>query len=399
MSGRETAMTCWIGVGMSRHADTITAVKEAVQKAINEGEPPFIEWAMVFCTTRHIPQADLIRTILFEQTGCNSFAGCSGIGVLTGEGEIYNAPGIAVMLGWTPEHPHSTFVTRQRLPNSPSVSQQMKEWLEQFQYRRPLLFFFPDTFEHQPYNFINTFNYTANHPLVYGAGACDDGQAQFAVEIGANEIVNDGIAGLCLSGFRYHLVGVTQSTIVLGEPMFITKIENNQILEIDGLPALEVYVNAAVELGFPDIETAAQQLMLNFPLNSTKPQFLGETSLARNLAGIDVVSQGLEVPELLKEGSVVSFSLRNRIAAEEDMELMLTRLQKVTKERPSFGIYFNCSARGEALYNETNVDVSMIRQYLGEFPLIGFFGGYELAHVPSGLQLYSYTGVLVLVYL
>jgi hypothetical protein len=27
------------------------------------------------------------------------------------------------------------------------------------------------------------------------------------------------------------------------------------------------------------------------------------------------------------------------------------------------------------------------------------FGGYEMAKVPSGLQLYTYTGVLVLIYL
>ena len=68
-------------------------------------------------------------------------------------------------------------------------------------------------------------------------------------------------------------------------------------------------------------------------------------------------------------------------------------------EPPAFGVYFNCAARGEALYGRPDVDTEVIREILGEFPLIGFFGGYELARVPAGLQLYSYTGVLVLVYL
>jgi small ligand-binding sensory domain FIST len=78
---------------------------------------------------------------------------------------------------------------------------------------------------------------------------------------------------------------------------------------------------------------------------------------------------------------------------------MLTRLKNKNDKLPSFGVYFNCSSRGEALYGRTNVDTQIIREILGEFPLIGFFGGYELAQMPQGVQLYTYTGVLVLVYL
>ena len=138
--------------------------------------------------------------------------------------------------------------------------------------------------------------------------------------------IRDSISGITLIGeFRYQ-VGVTQSALVIGEPMFITKVENNQIIELDGHSALESYVQAAVELGFNDIESAAQQLMLSFPLNPQEPQFVGESTIIRHLSGIDVVSQGLEVPELVKEGNVVSFALRNRIAAEEDLEIMLDRI-------------------------------------------------------------------------
>ena len=139
---------------------------------------------------------------------------------------------------------------------------------------------------------------------------------------------------------------------VIGEPMFITKVENNQIIELDGHSALESYVQASVELGFNDIESAAQQLMLSFPLNVQEPQFVGESTIIRHLTGIDVVSQGLEVPELVKEGSVVSFALRNRIAAEEDLEIMLDRIWDTLPETPAFGIYFNCAARGRQLYGD-----------------------------------------------
>ena len=78
---------------------------------------------------------------------------------------------------------------------------------------------------------------------------------------------------------------------------------------------------------------------------------------------------------------------------------MLTRLKNKNRKTPDFGIYFNCSSRGEALYGRSNVDTQIIREILGEFPLIGFYGGYEMAQMTQGVQLYTYTGVLVLVYL
>ena len=77
---------------------------------------------------------------------------------------------------------------------------------------------------------------------------------------------------------------------------------------------------------------------------------------------------------------------------------MLERLKAKEPELPAFGVYFNCAARGEAVYGRKDVDLEAIQEVLGEFPLIGFFGGFELAQVPAGLQLYSYTGVLVLAY-
>lgn len=78
---------------------------------------------------------------------------------------------------------------------------------------------------------------------------------------------------------------------------------------------------------------------------------------------------------------------------------MLDRIWDTLPETPDFGIYFNCAARGRPLYGENDVDLKQINQRLGSFPIIGYFGAFELAQVPLGLQLYSYTGVLVLVYL
>lgn len=387
-----------IGTGRSRHPDSLRAVREALQQA-RQKVSESVDWGMIFFTAEHLDQAEQIRQILIQEVPEADWVGCSASGVLTEEGESVGEPGLVLLLAHTPEMAAHTIATCQRRPHSPSVAHQVREYLEKLQSEEPLFLFFPDAYRQTPHNFINTLRYTRNHPQVFGAGSGDDGSWQRSVQLGRDEIVSHGIAGLTLLGDFQYQIGVTQSALVLGEPMFITKVENNQIIELDGHSALEAYVQAAVELGFNDIESAAQQLMLSFPLDPAEPQFVGEATIARHLSGIDVVSQGLEVPELVQEGHVVSFALRNRLAAEEDLEVMLERIWQTLPKTPALGFYFNCAARGRPLYGEDDVDLKHIRERLGDFPMIGFFGAFELAQVPQGLQLYSHTGVLVLIYL
>ena len=387
-----------IGVGLSRNPNSLSAVEEALQGAYTHAELVQVDWGLVFFTAPHLPQAEEIRSQLMAETGCRMISGCSGAGVLTNEGEITGAPALAVMLAHTPGLNPLAFAKYQELPDSASVNQQLKETLERF-HNDPLVFLFPDVYRNQPFNFINTMNYAKTRPVVFGAGACDDGSLQESVQFGPDGTVKCGAGGLALTGIPRYRVGVTQSCVPLGDPMFITEVKDNLIVRLDDHPALEVFVTVGSELGLTSLETAAHHLLLSFPLDLEKPKFTADAALVRNLTGIDVPSQGLEVPQLLQEGMVVSFAYRSPITAEQDLYGMLERIKTEEPEPPAFGVYFNCAARGEALYGRPDVDTEVIREILGEFPLIGFFGGYELARVPAGLQLYSYTGVLVLVYL
>ena len=56
------------------------------------------------------------------------------------------------------------------------------------------------------------------------------------------------------------------------------------------------------------------------------------------------------------------------------------------------GIYVSCVARGAALFGNPGVETELIRETLGEFPLIGFFANGEI----SRDRLYGHTGVLTL---
>ncbi len=390
-------MTIQIGTGLSQNPDSLLATREAYQQACRAAgcdHPP--DWILLFFNTPHMEQSEQIHDLLAEI--CSCVVGGSFSGVLTGAGEVLEEPAIALMIGVTPGVEASGFVHFQELEHSMSVMQQVKETLEQ-QAHQPLLLTFPDTYEHQPHNLINTLNFARSRPVAFGAASCNDGTYQQAVQVGPRGAALSGVSGITFSGIPHFQAGVTQACVTMGEPMFITEVRDNQILKLDDFPALEVFITVASELGIRELETAAQHLLFSLPLDRQQPSFGGESALVRGLTGVDVVSQGLELAEFVQEGMVVSFAYRSAVTAEQDFREMLQRLKQQDERRPSFGVYLNCAARGTALYGRPNVDTEAIREVLGEFPLIGCFGGYELGTVSQGLNLYTHTGVLLLAYL
>ena len=60
--------------------------------------------------------------------------------------------------------------------------------------------------------------------------------------------------------------------------------------------------------------------------------------------------------------------------------------------RPRGGLYYSCVGRGPNLFGGESEEANMIREALGEFPLVGFFCNGEISHN----RLYGYTGVLTL---
>ncbi|MBC8259141.1 MAG: FIST C-terminal domain-containing protein [SAR324 cluster bacterium] len=388
-----------IGVGVSEETNPDLAIAEVLNSAVKQAGLPQVDWILVFFTLEHFVHAGRLHELIQEQTNCKCIAGCSGMGVISGVGEIFGGPGLVLMAGYTPELKMLALAKFQELEHSSGVSQQLREALSGFNDQSPLFFFFPDIYQHLPQNFINMFNFLKNQPSVFGAGSCNDGSQETSIQFGPDIVTLNGAGGLAFTGVPEFHAGVTQSCATLGDPMFVTEVKDDLILTLDGKPALEVFTEVAKELGFADMEQATQQLLLSFPLDREQPVFTGEGAMASHVTGIDMVSQGIRTTQIVHQGGVVSFTYRSHSTAEDDLRKMLSRLKNKNAETPTWGLYFNCSSRGEALYGRSNVDTEIIREMLGEFPLIGFFGGYEFAQMPQGVQLYTYTGVLVLVYL
>ena len=87
---------------MSRLHESGEAVQEALKQAFQQSGLAQADWLLVFITPQHIAQSARIYETLQKESGTQFISGCSGLGVLSEQGEIFNEPGMVVMVGQTP---------------------------------------------------------------------------------------------------------------------------------------------------------------------------------------------------------------------------------------------------------------------------------------------------------
>jgi small ligand-binding sensory domain FIST len=114
--------------------------------------------------------------------------------------------------------------------------------------------------------------------------------------------------------------------------------------------------------------------------------------LVRNLMAIDPGRGWVVIGAEIAAGDKILFCRRDPERARGDMERMVRQLAGRIHGPPKAGVYVSCVARGANLFGEPGVETRLIRETLGDFPLVGFFANGEI----SRDRLYGHTGVLTL---
>lgn len=382
-----------VGVGLSQEADTATAVRRAVHDAMDEAGLARAAWALCFFSSDHLRSADVVRRTVLELTGCDALCGCSAHGVIGRGQEVQGRPGVAVMVGTCP----SVEAHSRMLPEDLYGLADLRADLSAVPGGAAAAIVLPDSFRVDNTVLQQRLAQELAPIASYGAGATDDGTRGLSVQVGVEGVRSGTVAMLGLGGEYECGVGVTQSCTVVGEPHFITEARDFTLIELDGRSALETFIEQGRALGLDDMQQAVQELLFGFPLDTEAPEFTGDACLVRPLAGFDQATHGLVIPYPLQTHTTMGFMHRNPENAERDMTRMVRQAAAGLSGRPDFGVYFDCAARGRGLYGREGVDVDAIHEHFGPFPLIGMFGGFELATVQRLPHVYTYTGVLVLV--
>ena len=219
--------------------------------------------------------------------------------------------------------------------------------------------------------------------LVGGLTSAATGTGQIA-----GETTGGGLSGVLFGETVPVATGLTQGCAPIGSLHTITAMEEQIVTELDGRLALDVFKEDIGDLLARDLQRAAGYIHAAVPVPGSDT---GDY-MVRNLMGIDANQGWLAIGAELTEGDQVMFVRRDGASAVKDMARMLDSLKGRAGPNIRGGVYHSCIARGPNQFGPGSRELAMIREALGDVPVVGFFGNGEI----SNGRLYTYTGVLSL---
>ena len=393
-----TAIMIRAGVGQSSNASTANAAAEAVQKALAQAGTAKADAALVFFSAEHAARERELAETVRRVAGTDQVAGCSAVGILTTNGEMEGGHGLAALVLSSDQLNCRSLLFHPLREHEIDIGVELGGVAAPSEASGSLLALFPDTYNGQPQRLLESLHDERGFTPVVGAGASENGAAQATYQLSSAGVTSNAVAGVYLNGsFQTH-IEITQGCQPITQAMTITKAERNLIHEIDHQPALEVFAKLLKGPLAEDLRRALMVLFVGLPADRSENSVAAGKYLVRNIIGLDPEKGIVAVADQVSEGQSMNFVLRDGQRARDDLQEMLQRqLARLNGQKPAFGFYFNCCARGSSLYGIPGIDAAYIKQALGDFPLIGMFGGYELAPLGRANHLFAYTGVLVLV--
>ena len=201
-----------------------------------------------------------------------------------------------------------------------------------------------------------------------------------------------GAVGVAIRGDVIVDTVVAQGCRPIGDPMTVTACERNSLLELDGRTPFEVLKELFEHLSDGDRRLAQHSLFLGVVMDELLDSPKLGDYLIRNIVGVDPRRGALSIGDILKEGQLVQFHLRDAATSAHDLEAMLDQYAGAVPAPSGAGaLLFSCLGRGQMLYGAPDHDTGMFRQKVGQIPLTGFFCNGEIGPVGGSTFLHGYT--------
>ncbi len=338
---------------------------------------PGASLGFVYASDHFAGDLDAIRLQLIAQTGVQHWAGTVGVGICANAQEYFGRPALAIMLCDFGERHFSVLPSLNSLQETHLASLRFEGGTPNFAivHADPAT---PDLAQ-----MIKTLSGKLESGFVVGALTSSRG-ARPRVPSGAG---NAGLSGVVFSDDVVVATRLTQGCAPIGPRRTITRAHRNILVTIDDRPALDVLREdlggSAESLG-----SVQHHVFAGLPVKASDT----EDYLVRHLVGIDSSRGLVAIAEPVETGGSVFFCTRDKASASDDLERMLRSIKSGLYRAPRGALYYSCLGRGPNLFGEDSQELRIVRDHLGEVPLVGFFGNGEISHD----RLYGYTGVLTI---
>ena len=319
-----------------------------------------------------------IAAALARGTGVADWVGTVGIGVCAGGREYFDQPAMAVMVAKLPEDAYRVFPAVRR--DLSAFRAGLGPWIA----AQGCGFGVVHADPRDPHLAAAIEGLAeATGFLVGGLGSSRGVQGQLP-----GGLEQGGVSGVLFGAGVPVVTGLSQGCSPIGPARTISECVDNVLVSIDGRPALEVLQQDLEETAAGDSRPEIENVFAAFPVAGSDT---GDY-LVRNLVGIDPERGWLATDQRPAHGDRILFCRRDREAAERDLKRMLDDVTRRAGGAAKGALYISCLARGPNLFGPDSRELRLVREALGEVPLIGFFANGEISHH----RLYAYTGVLTL---
>lgn len=355
------------------------------------------DWAVVFFSGRPteniLPVLDSIR----KRCGVRRLLACSASGVIGQGQEMEVSPSTSLFLASCPGTKVIPFYLDQ--PRLMAL-EQPADWHQFFGIQAvdsPIFMALADPFSLDVNRFVAGINQAySGCPLV--GGLCSA-----AAEAGGNllcldgETWREGCVGLALAGGDLKVeILVSQGCRPVGEHYIITAAQRNVIQALAGQPFLQIVRQVFESASAQDRTLIQQALFVGLAMDEYKYPYERGDFLIRGVLGIDETTGAGVIGDVVRSGQTIQLQVRDAKTAEEDLLAILQHYRDLPGPQPQGALLFSCNGRGQDLFGCPHHDVTLIRKFLGSFPISGFFCGGELGPVGGRNFIHGFTDCLVL---
>ena len=363
------------------HADWKTATEVALVDLAKPTRLP-ASLGFVYFTESFVPYAAEILLLLKTHSGVTDWVGSVGVGICATGTEYLDEPAIVLMIG---DFPRASFaVFSGQAPIKLMGASNSAPWFG-IVHGDPAT---PDVDE-----LIADMSKKVQSGYLAGGLSSARGAT---VQI-ANQVFGGGLSGVVFDQSIDIATRLTQGVAPVGATLLkrggtrrtITSAERNIIVTLDDRPALDVMLEDC-GLSMKTLRQRAREVFIALPVVGSEGALGAGDYLVRNLLGIDPLQKLIAIGEVPQTGAGMMFCMRDATSARNDLISMIYDLKDDLTAPPKAALYYACVARGQNMFGEQHAELKLIREHLGDIPLVGFFAAGEIARD----QLYGYTGVL-----
>lgn len=201
-----------------------------------------------------------------------------------------------------------------------------------------------------------------------------------------DRLLRQGAVGLMLPASMRPEMIVSSNEVPIGDPMPIAVANRNVILRFEeagpeGVTPLESLHRVRAQAPARTRHLLEQTLVAGIESDRTSYSNTGQFDFVmRNIMGVDENTGAMAIGDLVEEGQVFQFHVRDPELAASDLRSALIEWSSRNADAspPALALSFNSVTRGTRLFDEPNHDAQLIARYLDGSPSAGFFSNGEI---------------------